>query len=147
LYADDGDPGERVEVPGVPGTMYRRATKKTAILTNGFKYLWMDASVVGGHFLRNDRTFDYAPGGFPAGIIRATAVYVLNGEGAVWCRAQQQATQDHRAKPQTLNHFTRNTPDKLGRTADGSLRHSKKAENVSKAASILQMNDPYPPNR
>ena len=33
-----------------------------------------------------------------------------------------------------------------GRAADGSLRHSTKAESVSKAASILQMNDPYPPN-
>jgi hypothetical protein len=37
--------------------------------------------------------------------------------------------------------LSRNTPDKLGRTADSSLRHSTKAENVSKAASILQMND------
>jgi hypothetical protein len=37
--------------------------------------------------------------------------------------------------------LNRNTPDKLGRTADSNLRHSTKAKNVSKAASILQMND------
>jgi hypothetical protein len=37
--------------------------------------------------------------------------------------------------------FNRNTPDELGRAAVGSLRHSTKAKNVSKASSILQMND------
>jgi hypothetical protein len=37
--------------------------------------------------------------------------------------------------------LNRDTADKLGRTAGGSPRHSTKAENVSKAASILQMND------